>query len=216
MCGSKSSLEILMPRVTADVRREVFIEAAMRVIAQHGVKGATTRRIAEEAKAPLATLHYCFQTKENLFQAVFDHHAVLLRTSCLGLGLAAGASQTLRATLLWFVENEDFTRSEMDLFLWATRQDDDLKLARGAFDVFISSIETPLRESLLPGDDPSLVPATARLLCSLLDGLLLQWLGYNDLDRMWADAHFAARFVEHSISDMRTGRLEISGAAVSV
>jgi AcrR family transcriptional regulator len=216
-------LEILMPRVTADVRREVFIDAAMRVIAKHGVKGATTRRIAEEAKAPLATLHYCFQTKENLFQAVFDHHAVLLaerlRTSCLGVGLAAGASQTLRGTLRWFVENEDFTRSEMDLFLWATRQDDDLKLAGGAFDVFIKSLEGPLQESLLPGDDPSLVPATSRLLCSLLDGLLLQWLGYNDLDRMWADADFAARIVEHSINDVRTGRLDIaadSAAAVRV
>jgi AcrR family transcriptional regulator len=203
-----------MPRVTAEVRREVFIDAAMRVIAKHGVKGATTRRIAEEANAPLATLHYCFQTKENLFQSVFDYHAVLLaerlRTSCVGLGLAAGASQTLRGTLRWFVENEDFTRSEMDLFLWATRQDDDLKLASGAFDVFINSIEGPLQESLLPDDDPSLVAPTARLLCSLLDGLLLQWLGYNDLDRMWADAEFAARMIEHSITGVRAGRLDLT------
>jgi hypothetical protein len=49
----------------ADVRREQFIDAAVNVIARVGVDGATTGRIAEEADAPLAAPHYCFQSNEN-------------------------------------------------------------------------------------------------------------------------------------------------------
>ncbi|WP_280447927.1 TetR family transcriptional regulator, partial [Nocardia cyriacigeorgica] len=49
-----------------------MVAAAVRVIAARGVDVATTRRIAEEANAPLATLHYCFATKELLFAAVFE------------------------------------------------------------------------------------------------------------------------------------------------
>ncbi|MCY1159340.1 MAG: TetR family transcriptional regulator [Citricoccus sp.] len=57
-------------RVPAEQRRGEFIEAAARVIARDGVERATTRRIAEEAGAPLAALHYCFHSKDELLQAV--------------------------------------------------------------------------------------------------------------------------------------------------
>ncbi|NUL43966.1 TetR/AcrR family transcriptional regulator [Cellulosimicrobium funkei] len=57
-------------RVPAEQRRGEFIEAAARVIAREGVERATTRRIAEEAGAPLAALHYCFRSKDELLQAV--------------------------------------------------------------------------------------------------------------------------------------------------
>lgn len=57
-------------RIPAEQRREEFIEAAARVIAHEGVDRATTRRIAQEAGAPLAALHYCFHSKEELLEAV--------------------------------------------------------------------------------------------------------------------------------------------------
>ena len=62
-----------MARIPAAERRAELVAAAVRVIAAHGVDGATTRRIAEEANAPLATLHYCFSSKEVLFAAVFEY-----------------------------------------------------------------------------------------------------------------------------------------------
>ncbi|HRO30702.1 TetR/AcrR family transcriptional regulator [Citricoccus sp.] len=60
-------------RIPAEQRREEFIEAAARVIAQEGVERATTRRIAQEAGAPLAALHYCFHSKEELLEAVQEY-----------------------------------------------------------------------------------------------------------------------------------------------
>lgn len=69
-----------MARIPAAERRADLVAAAVRVIAAHGVDGATTRRIAEAANAPLATLHYCFATKEALFAAVFEYLAASIAT----------------------------------------------------------------------------------------------------------------------------------------
>lgn len=44
-----------MARVGAEVRRQDFIEAAVKVIAEYGVANATTRRIAAAANSPLAS-----------------------------------------------------------------------------------------------------------------------------------------------------------------
>lgn len=57
-------------RVPMVERRQQFVEAAARLIAAEGLERATTRRIAEEVGAPLATLHYCFHSKEELLDAV--------------------------------------------------------------------------------------------------------------------------------------------------
>jgi AcrR family transcriptional regulator len=81
-------------RVPSDVRRQQFIDAAVKVIARDGVDGATTRRIAEEAKAPLATLHYCFQTKENLLWAVFEQLAITRRPPAQRSRSGSGRSAT--------------------------------------------------------------------------------------------------------------------------
>ncbi|WP_366887893.1 TetR family transcriptional regulator, partial [Streptomyces sp. NPDC005476] len=55
-----------MQRVRAEVRRQDLVAATVAVIAEHGVKGATTRRIAEAAGCPLASLHYVFHSKDEL------------------------------------------------------------------------------------------------------------------------------------------------------
>ena len=49
-----------MARISARERRQDFIEATIKVITEHGVANATTRRIAEAAGSPLASLHYVF------------------------------------------------------------------------------------------------------------------------------------------------------------
>ena len=61
-----------MARISARERRQDFIEATIKVITEHGVANATTRRIAEAAGSPLASLHYVFHTKDELFCAVYE------------------------------------------------------------------------------------------------------------------------------------------------
>ena len=50
-----------------------ILEAAERVFAEYGHKGATTGLIAREASLPKANVHYYFKTKENLYREVLVH-----------------------------------------------------------------------------------------------------------------------------------------------
>lgn len=61
-----------MARIPVETRREMLFEAAFRVIAQHGVDGATTRAIAGEAGMTLSTLHYVFESRDELLAALVE------------------------------------------------------------------------------------------------------------------------------------------------
>src|SRR6266705_3491496 len=56
--------------MSAQARREQFVEAAIRVMSREGLDRATTRRIAEEAGAPHGTFHYAFRDKNELLMEV--------------------------------------------------------------------------------------------------------------------------------------------------
>jgi len=57
------------------VSRERILEAAARVYARHGFKGATTRLIAIEAEVNEVTLFRTFGSKASLLEAVLLQHA---------------------------------------------------------------------------------------------------------------------------------------------
>jgi AcrR family transcriptional regulator len=188
-----------MARVSADQRRQDFVEAAVRVISEHGVSGATTRRIADAADAPLATLHYCFHTKEQLFLAVFQHQAdqlvERLAQTPESNGLGAAATHVMRDTLDWFAKHEDYARAQYDLILWAMRQEGQHS-ATAVYDMFFSRFAQVLRASLEPTDDPDLVEPLARLVIALLDGLVLNWVTNPDHSRTQADLDLSIESIE--------------------
>jgi AcrR family transcriptional regulator len=71
--------ERLLPYAPAVYRRRQLIDAAMRVTSREGAAKATTRRIVAEAGASLATLHYSFEDKQELFEAVVNDDALAAR-----------------------------------------------------------------------------------------------------------------------------------------
>lgn len=78
-----------MARMGAEMRRLDFIEATVKVIAEYGAANATTRRIAAQADSPLASLHYTFHTKDELFYAVYES---LINTPRQSLEVTAGGT----------------------------------------------------------------------------------------------------------------------------
>ncbi len=58
--------------MSVEERRRALIESAYRVIADHGVEGATTRRICAHAGMPLASFHYAFESRTALLNAVME------------------------------------------------------------------------------------------------------------------------------------------------
>ena len=50
----------------------IILIAAEKVFAKHGLKGATTKQIADMAKLPKSNIHYYFHTKLNLYKYVLE------------------------------------------------------------------------------------------------------------------------------------------------
>ena len=190
-----------MARVPSEVRRQQFVDAAVKVIARDGVDGATTRRIAEEAKAPLATLHYCFQTKENLLWAVFEQLAELVRAD-IAQAAAAGRTASERArhmvdqTVEWAIENPDANRTQIEIWLWAERND--LEFAVRLYNMFIEAWMDFLGAAQPPLPTDQLETVT-RVIVAILDGLCMQLITHGDAEKVrrearTADAMLAAYF----------------------
>jgi AcrR family transcriptional regulator len=189
-----------MPHVPAVQRRQEFVDAAVRVIAEYGLADATTRRIAEAADAPLASLHYCFGSKDELFFAVFESQAELLGhrvgRSEPGVGLVPMATQALREIVGWFHEHRDRALASIELELWASRQDADGNVASRSYDVHIRPLTQNLRRACGEADNPALAEPAARLINVLVDGLLQQWCAYRDDGRLADDTERACVMLE--------------------
>ena len=196
-----------MARVPLEERRQQFIAAARTVIAEHGIEGATTRRIADAAGAPLATLHYCFDSKESLLWTMWETHLRSLGSDdvpsvAAGSGLGHAASHALRHSLERLVVDEELAVTTTELLLWARRQD--LNLGQQAFGMYFEASVDYLRRHLEPGDPDAVVQPLARLISAAYDGLMLQWITFHDraqLDEsveMWAKAF--ELLVEHQRS----------------
>ena len=56
-----------------EANRAVILEAAEKIFAMNGFKGAATSDIAREAGIPKANLHYYFKTKSNLYREVLKN-----------------------------------------------------------------------------------------------------------------------------------------------
>ncbi|MGW4699158.1 TetR/AcrR family transcriptional regulator [Streptomyces sp. NPDC004285] len=176
-----------MARVPTAERRNDLVNAAIHVIATHGVDGATTRRIAEQAKAPLATLHYCFQTKELLFAAVFERLAeryreVLIESDVHG-DVAATARAILRGLTNWYLESSsEFASATVELISWAQRQESHpaVTVYSEAFNVVRSILARAAS-----GQDitPETIDQIGYVIGALSDGFVVNWLTYADRSR---------------------------------
>jgi len=168
--------------VPTDVRRQQFIDAAVTVIARVGVDGATTRRIAEEAGAPLATLHYCFQTKENLLWAVFEQIANATRAQFEGADVTGRtassiATEMLTETIQWAIARPADNRTQIEIWLWAERNDPELAIK--LYGLYIDASKDFLRRAKNPLPEDQLETVT-RVIVSILDGLCMQLITHGD------------------------------------
>lgn len=171
-----------MAYIPTEVRRQQLVEAAMAVIAREGVDGATTRRIAGEAGASLATLHYCFQAKENLLWAVFEHLAELVQNDIAQASAPDQSTSSLAARLVeetvgWAIANPAANRAQIEIWLWAERNDSEL--AERLYDTVIEAWKGLLRRARSPLAEDELESLT-RVFLAIIDGLCMQLITHGD------------------------------------
>lgn len=170
-------------RVLVADRRKQLIEAAIRLMWRRGVERTTLRDIAKEAGAPLASVHYCFDSKNDLMQAAVEHWLdELVGTLIEDVTIAGG----LRATLMrvsedfWAAleENPPNVLAQLEVALWAIRGSDDHELARGIYPRYGEVIGQVFTRALDSAGEVSLIPPSmlARSLIAVIDASSLQFL----------------------------------------
>ncbi|POA28495.1 TetR family transcriptional regulator [Pseudomonas sp. GW460-R15] len=177
----------------AELRRQDFVEATVKVIAEHGVANATTRRIASAAGCPLASLHYVFHTKNDLFYAVYESlfnlpHQALAHVPA-GTTAAETAAEVLRQLITWFTENPEEAKAQTELFFWAMRNDPGM--ASKIYAVAIEATEQALERAIGAELEAPVLKASSRLLIHLVDGLTIAWFAHGDLERLKAETETA-------------------------
>jgi AcrR family transcriptional regulator len=161
-------------------RRAELIAAASRVIAEHGIAAATTRRIAEEAGVPSGLVHYWFSGKDELLEAVISDTLVSIedavresRAEPHDDELAPLHQQLLGAFRT--VETDDRGRqlAMYEMTTWALRRPGLAEVARHQY----ASYRRVAAEGLeAVGIDPASDPALSALVAAVFDGLTLAWL----------------------------------------
>lgn len=150
-------------------RRERIIEAAIRVVAAHGIAGLSHRRVAAEADVPLGSTTYHFASLDELLVAALrrcnDNFARTVRESAyLADPDVPLADELTRLLEEWFAGERGPMELEYELYLAALR--------RPALRPVAAEWADGLAGLLARRTDP----ATARALVALLDGISLQVL----------------------------------------
>lgn len=166
-------------------RRRQFVDAAITVISREGVVKATTRRIAEVADLPTASLHYCYATKEDLFHAVYEA-ITAAGFSEVGagiqkeVGLHQGVADIARSFAKWFQSSRDMQLATYELTMWSLRSKDSQHLASRVYRRYLDGCNQLLRE-VRTGEELDVdIETLSRMLIGLLDGLMLQWLSFDN------------------------------------
>lgn len=201
-----------MTHVPAADRRQQLIEAAIRVISSQGLAGATTRRIAEEAGASLATLHYCFESKVDLIAAAWAERAQRVAAAA---EKGFEPQQTFRETVhrindrIWesFTADPGAQLAQYELMFHYIREYPD-DAGRWAFDRQVGRILRTLDRAL---DDSGETLAMdmkefLRLTTIAVEGALLQYISYRDSVQARADLfRIQDAVVSLALADERAG-----------
>jgi AcrR family transcriptional regulator len=171
-----------MPHVPVEQRRSQLVQAAVRVISRDGVAAASTRRIAEEAGASQASLHYSFRTKEELLAAVTEYGVEETRAALevqpieAGIGLRPALAQLLTLFRESALTDRELTVAQYELQLWALHAPAHKGLAGHCYERFAEELSGVLTTAATPEERGVDTARLARLLMVLTDGTALQLL----------------------------------------
>lgn len=193
-----------MARMSSADRRSALLQAALRVIADQGMTGATTRAIVAEAGMPLASFHYAFVSRDEmmseLISLVLENESLAVFHSFgFGNDVRSSIRDALYAYLRTVEADPDHERVMLELQQYAQRTPGLEHLAREQYDRYRTVVGGLLRTGAenagvrwsLPVDD------VARLVVTITDGITFGWLA----DR---DSAAAGRVIEFAADSLST------------
>ena len=180
-----------MTRMSAAQRRELLVEAAIRVMTRDGVARATTRAIAQEADMPLGVFHYAFRSKQELMAMVVQTISRRSRAdmdAAVFSGDSLGVVEIVKAGMLAYFNHVVAHPHEhlvtYELTTSALRDPELEEVAKEQYDYYLQDTEQLLTAgaqllSLEVDEDMTVV---TRMMFSLMDGLALNYLARGGKD----------------------------------
>ncbi len=189
--------------VKATEREQQIVAAAIRVLEEVGVPGATMRAVAAAADVPLGTLHYVFPSKDQLLAAVIstvvEEVAASLRSE---VSPEHGLEHALRhgVTLFWeelLANRVGLQIMQYELAMYSARSDRGGALARLAFQRYTALLAELCEEAARASGERCAVgfDVLGRLLLAVQDGLIIQYIACPDADRVRGDTAYAVDMV---------------------
>jgi AcrR family transcriptional regulator len=192
-------------RMSAEDRRELLTEAAIKVMTREGVARATTRAIAGEAQMPLGIFHYAFGSKHELLVRVIetiarqskgDIDAAVLTKPDLDLEEVATAG--LMAYFDHVVAHPQEHMLTYELTQFALREKGFEGVAKDQYHYYLRENDALLEafaeimqiEFVVP------LPVVSRFVFSVMDGLALNWLAMGDEEGAREVVRLAVRTLE--------------------
>lgn len=190
----------MVSRPRSDGKREIILMAAVSVIAAEGVHGATTRKIAAKAGINLGTLHYHFESKEDVLASVVVHLAGLYMGN---LERAFPEPEPLRqriGNLMRFIWGEVRKAPQeqialFDLLLYTLTEEGTKRIPKQRQSPYQRLYRRLLEESSDVPDGLD-VEALANFLFNGFVGVLMQWLASDETARAESQLGLLVRAAE--------------------
>lgn len=177
-----------MVRLDIDTRRRQLVEAASRIALRDGLDNTTIRRVATEAGVSLGTVHYCFDSKSALLEAVVEQLvATDLDVDQFVLAPDANPVDAVRAAFhqYWDLSGAQTDRQRLvyELVAYLVRQGGSgPELAKRIFarnyELVDGFVQVFAQQWTLDFDLPEGV--ISRLVVAMTDGVALAWLADGD------------------------------------
>jgi AcrR family transcriptional regulator len=169
-------------------RRLEIVQAALRVIGEQGVQGATTRAIVAEAKMPLASFHYAFASRDDMMEeliayVVENQTVAAFSTIRYGGDIRSTIREGLQAFFETIVANPRDEQVLFELMLFAMSTPRLAKLPKLQWakyqDAAVELLSAAAVNANIRWQRP--VEEVGHLLVTFTDGLTLAWLANRDL-----------------------------------
>ena len=177
-----------MARMSSVDRRLEIVQAALRVIGEVGVQGATTRAIVAEAGMSLASFHYAFASRDEMMEeliayVVENQTVAAFSTIRYGSDIRTTVRDGLQAFFEAIVADPGHEQVLFELMLFALRTPGLEPLPKKQWKNYRDGATELLNAAAVNAGIEWSRPIgeVAQLLITITDGLTLAWLANRDL-----------------------------------
>jgi AcrR family transcriptional regulator len=170
------------------LRTAQITQAAIEVITKNGLEGTTMDAIAARADINKATIYLYFDSKDALIQAIaeqlFTQELADLYAACELAGTATDRLYTYYETLI-SEESDVFPLLPViyEYYSLGLRSENVNAVLVHFMDETASLLQSIIQDGISTGEFAAVdAQDTARVFIALLDGLMIQWAYYNDLN----------------------------------